>query len=116
MRKSAPGGYGRAYNPVFCSAIGDTMAQEPDLSLRQQPLLRYWLATRPAFLAASVVPAVVGAAAAWAQGYALHGWLLAWTVLAVMLVHAGMNVLNDYYTSPCHKIVFLIKEIWLDDW
>ena len=59
------------------------MAQEPDLSLRQQPLLRYWLATRPAFLAASVVPAVVGAAAAWAQGYALHGWLLAWTVLAV---------------------------------
>ncbi|WGZ95767.1 MAG: BON domain-containing protein [Candidatus Thiothrix putei] len=20
------------------------------------------------------------------------------------------------YTSPCHKIVFLIKEIWLDDW
>ena len=52
------------------------MAQEPDLSLRQQPLLRYWLATRPAFLAASVVPAVVGAAAAWAQGYALHGWLL----------------------------------------
>ena len=73
------------------------MAQEPDLSLRQQPLLRYWLATRPAFLAASVVPAVVGAAAAWAQGYALHGWLLAWTLLAVMLVHAGMNVLNDYY-------------------
>lgn len=73
------------------------MAQEPDLSLRQQPLLRYWLATRPAFLAASVVPAVVGAAAAWAQGYAWHGWLLAWTLLAVMLVHAGMNVLNDYY-------------------
>ncbi|WGZ94339.1 MAG: hypothetical protein QJT81_21595 [Candidatus Thiothrix putei] len=20
------------------------------------------------------------------------------------------------YTSPCHKIVFLIREIWLDDW
>ncbi|OQX03347.1 MAG: 1,4-dihydroxy-2-naphthoate octaprenyltransferase, partial [Thiothrix lacustris] len=73
------------------------MVEEPNERLLHTPVRCYWLATRPAFLAASVVPALVGAAAAWAQGYALHGWLLVWTVLAVMLVHAGMNVLNDYY-------------------
>jgi 1,4-dihydroxy-2-naphthoate octaprenyltransferase len=73
------------------------MQEEPNERLLHTPVRCYWRATRPAFLAASVVPAVVGAAAAWAQGYALHSVLLAWTLLAVMLVHAGMNVLNDYY-------------------
>ncbi|QTR50540.1 prenyltransferase [Candidatus Thiothrix anitrata] len=73
------------------------MTQEPDERLRQQPLLRYWLAIRPGFLAASIVPALVGAIAAWSQQQVLNGGLLALTLLAVILVHAGMNVLNDYY-------------------
>ena len=73
------------------------MAQEPDSSLLHKPLLRYWLATRPAFFSASVIPAVVGALAAHEQGHALQWGLLLLTVLGIMLVHAGVNVLNDYF-------------------
>lgn len=73
------------------------MAQEPDSSLLHKPLLRYWLATRPAFFSASVIPAVVGALAAQYQGHALHWGLLLLTVFGIMLVHAGVNVLNDYF-------------------
>ena len=32
------------------------MTYEPDLMRLSNPLLRYWLATRPAFLAASLIP------------------------------------------------------------
>ncbi|WGZ96416.1 MAG: hypothetical protein QJT81_10805 [Candidatus Thiothrix putei] len=30
-------------------------------------------------------------------------------------IHESQVLIKDY-TSPCHKIVFLIREIWLDDW
>lgn len=73
------------------------MAQEPDSSLLHKPLLRYWLATRPAFFSASVIPAVVGALAANEQGHTLQWGLLLLTVFGIMLVHAGVNVLNDYF-------------------
>ncbi|MEZ5480410.1 MAG: prenyltransferase, partial [Thiolinea sp.] len=73
------------------------MPQEPDQTLRAHPVKLYWLATRPGFLLASLVPALTGAAAASYQGYPLHGGLLLLTLLGAGLVHAGMNVLNDYY-------------------
>ena len=73
------------------------MAQEPDSSLLHKPLLRYWLATRPAFFSASVIPAVAGALAANEQGHTLQWGLLLLTVFGIMLVHAGVNVLNDYF-------------------
>jgi 1,4-dihydroxy-2-naphthoate polyprenyltransferase len=56
---------------------------------------RLWLATRPAFLTASVLPVLVGTA--W--GYRISGefdplsFVLA--LLATVLVHAASNVLND---------------------
>ncbi|PIE01222.1 MAG: 1,4-dihydroxy-2-naphthoate octaprenyltransferase [Thiothrix nivea] len=73
------------------------MPQEPDQSLQNKPLLRYWLATRPGFMAASVVPVLLGTAAYAHQGGQVSLLLLLLSVIAVMLVHAGMNVLNDYY-------------------
>lgn len=73
------------------------MAQEPDASLLGNPWLRYWLATRPGFLAASLVPVLLGVAAVAYQGKAVSIPLLLLTLLAVALVHAGVNVLNDYY-------------------
>lgn len=73
------------------------MAQEPGATLLARPLLRYWLATRPPFLAASVVPVLLGAAAADYQGFSIQIGLLLWCVLGIMLIHAGVNVLNDYY-------------------
>ena len=73
--------------------------KEPDASLLTKPLLRYWLATRPAFLLASLIPACVGIAAAYAQHYTIHWGLVALTLLALALTHAGANVLNDYYDN-----------------
>lgn len=73
------------------------MPQEPDQSLREKPLLRYWLATRPGFMAASVVPVLLGAAAFSFQGGQISLLLLVLSVIGVMLVHGGVNVLNDYY-------------------
>ena len=73
------------------------MPQEPDKILRDKPLLRYWLATRPPFMAASLVPVLLGVAALAHQGNPVSGLLLLLTLLAMILTHGGVNVLNDYY-------------------
>ncbi|HEY5808270.1 MAG TPA: 1,4-dihydroxy-2-naphthoate octaprenyltransferase, partial [Povalibacter sp.] len=56
---------------------------------------RLWLATRPAFLTASVLPVLVGTA--W--GYRISGKFAAVSfvlaLLATVFVHAASNVLND---------------------
>lgn len=44
------------------------MPQEPNISLLDKPLLRYWLAVRPGFLVASIVPVLLGTAAAAYRG------------------------------------------------
>lgn len=73
------------------------MTKEPDATLLGNPWLRYWLATRPGFLAASFVPVWIGVAAVAYQGRDVSLSLLLLTLLAIALVHAGVNVLNDYY-------------------
>ncbi len=56
-----------------------------------------FLATRPSFFTASVLPALLGASTAWRVGGVFNPAYLALTVLAVIALHGGMNVLNDYY-------------------
>lgn len=74
------------------------MPLEPTPALLQQsPLVRYSLATRPAFLLASLMPVCVGTAASSYQGYTFQLALFTLSVLAILLIHAGVNVLNDYY-------------------
>ena len=74
------------------------MPQEPTQDLlTQSPLIRYGLATRPAFLLASILPVCIGTAAAVYQGHDFKSWLFFLSVLAIILVHAGVNVINDYY-------------------
>jgi 1,4-dihydroxy-2-naphthoate octaprenyltransferase len=60
-----------------------------------QVLRRHWMAMRPAFLTASIMPVVVGTAWGHAAsgGFDLAAALLA--LLATALVHAGANVIND---------------------
>ncbi len=59
-------------------------------------LRRHWLAMRPAFLTASIMPVVVGTA--WGR-VAASGEFDAWAALLALavtaLVHAGANVIND---------------------
>ncbi len=72
---------------------------EPQLAQLQNPFLRYFAATRPAFLSASLVAALLGLASAHSTGIALQPWLATVTVLFAVLAHAGANVLNDYYDA-----------------
>jgi len=76
-----------AYNPPA----------EPTPANLTRPWIRYLLATRPAFLAASFVPCLIGFATAYAGGYAVDVCSASLTLIGALLAHAGINVLNDYY-------------------
>lgn len=61
-------------------------------------LVRLWLtATRAPFFTASIIPALLGAAAALHDGYAVQPVLVALTVVGVVAAHAGANLANDFY-------------------
>jgi 1,4-dihydroxy-2-naphthoate octaprenyltransferase len=72
---------------------------EPTLATFQNPLARYFAATRPAFLSASLMACLIGLAIAKHSGIALDPELAAFTLLFALLTHAGVNVLNDYYDA-----------------
>ena len=61
--------------------------------------LRYFAATRPAFLAVTLVGCLIGLAAAHADGVPLDAFRAVMTVLFALLAHAGANVLNDYHDA-----------------
>lgn len=65
----------------------------------RQVAARLFLATRPKFFVATVLPVLLGTALGYRQTGALDGIALALAVIAVVLVHAGINVLNDVYDS-----------------
>lgn len=56
---------------------------------------RLFLATRPKFLTASLLPVLVGFAWGYSQGGAFDGLVLTLALLATGLVHAASNVYND---------------------
>ena len=66
---------------------------EPTPQALANPVKRYVLATRPAFLTITLVGCLLGFATAPA-----FSWGLAvLTLLLALAAHAGVNVLNDYY-------------------
>ena len=70
--------------------------QEPTLSNLQSPVMRYFLATRPGFLTATIIAILIGLAAASTVGRVL--WVPGiLTLIGGLAAHAGINVLNDYY-------------------
>ena len=72
---------------------------EPSLAALPNPLQRYFLATRPPFLAASAVPVLIGVALAHFSGIAIDTVLALLTLIGAVVIHAGVNVLNDYYDA-----------------
>jgi 1,4-dihydroxy-2-naphthoate octaprenyltransferase len=76
-----------------------TQPMEPTLAAFQNPFARYFAATRPAFLTASLMACLVGLAIAWHDGIAFDIPLALVTLLFALLAHAGVNVLNDYYDA-----------------
>mgnify|MGYP000190910911 CR=1 FL=1 len=74
------------------------MPGEPRPETLTNPVARAFLATRPAFLMASALPVVLGAAAARGEG-ALDTFLLLAVLLGAVLIHGGINSLNDYHDA-----------------
>lgn len=56
----------------------------------------WWRAARPWSFTASLVPVLLGTCIAASQG-ALDPWLLLLTVVGSVAIHAGTNLVNDYY-------------------
>jgi len=72
---------------------------EPTPETLRNPLARYLLATRPAFLSVTFCAWMVGIGAAHCSGVAVDPALAALTLAFALVVHAGVNVLNDYYDA-----------------
>lgn len=73
---------------------------EPTLDhFAHNPVGKYIAATRPPFLLASLIPAVIGLSTAQYAGVVIAWWAAVLTVLGAVVVHAGINVLNDYYDA-----------------
>lgn len=72
---------------------------EPTLANFSNPFKRYFAATRPAFLTAAVAACLLGQAGAIYSGVLFQAFYAFVTLLLAILVHAGVNVLNDYYDS-----------------
>ncbi len=57
------------------------------------------MAARPQYLGASVAPVLVGSALGYSVGDSFHLGLFVLATLAIMALHAGANVTNDYFDS-----------------
>ena len=72
---------------------------EPTLTIYSNPFARYFAATRPAFLSASLMASLIGLSIAWHDPLAFDTPLALVTLLFALMAHAGANVLNDYYDA-----------------
>ncbi|MHA1598814.1 MAG: prenyltransferase [Alphaproteobacteria bacterium] len=80
------------------------MAEEPSIAslggdAPGQVALRFFLATRPQFLSASVLPVMLGSAWGWRVTGNFDGAAFALTLAVMVSVHAGANVLNDVHDT-----------------
>jgi 1,4-dihydroxy-2-naphthoate octaprenyltransferase len=72
---------------------------EPSLARLPHPLMRYFVATRPAFLSVTFIGVLLGLASASLGGIRLDPLQATITMLFALLAHAGANVINDYYDA-----------------
>lgn len=72
---------------------------EPTLDTLPHPMMRYFVAIRPAFLSVTFVGCLLGLATAALSGVALDPLKASVTLLFALLAHAGANVVNDYYDA-----------------
>ncbi|MDP2825182.1 MAG: prenyltransferase [Sulfuritalea sp.] len=72
---------------------------EPTLDALPNPFLRYFAATRPAFLSVTFVGCLLGLATAAFSGIPIGPALATATLFFALMAHAGANVINDYYDA-----------------
>jgi 1,4-dihydroxy-2-naphthoate polyprenyltransferase len=78
-------------NPVFVA--------EPTPAVLSNPLARFFLATRPAFLSVTLFGCLIGLATAYYSGIPIAPASAVGTLVFALIAHAGINVLNDYFDS-----------------
>lgn len=74
-----------------------TLPREPSVQALPGPLLRAFVATRPAFLTITLVGVVLGLACAWREVHVFHFATAAVTMIFALAAHAGANVVNDFH-------------------
>ncbi len=72
---------------------------EPHVGRYAHPVTLYLAATRPAFLAATLVACLLGLASVAQGGNSVAAFPAIITIGLALLVHAAINVLNDYYDA-----------------
>lgn len=78
-------------------SVSAALPLEPSPARLRNPVLRYVLATRPAFLTITLAGCLLGFATALGGAQTFNAAGAAATLLLALLAHAGINVLNDYY-------------------
>lgn len=76
-----------------------THPAEPSPARFGNPFMRCLAATRPAFLAVTLVGCLIGIASAHAGGVAIDATAAVLTVVLALMAHAGGNVVNDYHDA-----------------
>ena len=66
-------------------------------TLKNSNLIILFLASRPKFLVASAAPVLVGSAAGFAAVGLFQQYLFLLALIAIMALHAGANIANDYF-------------------
>lgn len=74
-------------------------AVEPSRATFSNLISLYFFATRPAFFTATLAACMLGFAGASYSGVAIRPLTAVITLLLAVLVHAGVNVLNDYFDA-----------------
>ncbi|MDR2112182.1 MAG: prenyltransferase [Candidatus Accumulibacter sp.] len=74
-------------------------AAEPTLETLPNPVVRYFAATRPAFLSVTLVSCLIGLSTARFGGFPLQIDKALATIFFALLAHGGINVINDYYDA-----------------
>ncbi len=72
---------------------------EPTLAALPNPVMRYFAATRPAFLSVTFVGVLLGLASAATAGLSIDPASATLTMFFALVAHAGANVVNDYYDA-----------------
>jgi len=79
--------------------MAETFHKEPTLGSYANTFGLYFAAIRPAFLLATLAACSIGLAGAAYSGIEIQPFLALITVSLVMLLHAAVNVLNDYFDA-----------------
>ena len=89
----------------WMKALGKTVHENPCFARELRVIL---LASRPQYLGASAAPVLVGSALGYAVGGSFSVGLFLLAVLSIMALHAGANIVNDYFDH-------LSRNDWVND-